>query len=293
MSEAQLAASMRWCYDVTKRNARNFFYGMKLTPEPKRSAMYAVYAFMRACDDLADDGGGSLDQLETFATQLDRVLDGNAPGDELPQYDMLWPAFSQVARDYQLDAPLLHAMLDGQRSDFTTTSIATFDELYQYCYRVASVVGLVCIRIWGHDGDPAVEKLAEQRGIALQITNILRDVVEDADRGRVYLPSEDMDRFGVSRDDIEQHRAGAGFAELIAFEADRARDYYELSAPLEKHLTRSCRGACDAITRIYRGLLDKIIDRPGRVLEERVRLSTPRKIFIALLAASGSSRVSR
>jgi zeta-carotene desaturase len=290
MSDEPLAVSMRWCYDVTKRNARNFFYGMKLTPEPKRSAMYAVYAFMRACDDLADEVDSSLDELEVFREQMQRVVDGGAPGSELPQYKLLWPAFAHVCGEYQLDGPLLHAMLDGQRSDFTTTAIATFDELYQYCYRVASVVGLVCIRIWGHDGDPAVEKLAEERGIALQITNILRDVVEDADRGRVYLPWDDMDRFGITRDDILAHRPGDGFNELIAFQAARARDYYEQSAPLEAHLTRSCRAACGAITQIYRGLLDKIIERPGRVLDERVRLNTPRKIGIALLVASGCAR---
>ncbi|MFW6336995.1 MAG: phytoene/squalene synthase family protein [Phycisphaeraceae bacterium] len=293
-----LAASFAHCHAVTRQQAKNFYYGMRLTPEPKRSALYAVYAFMRACDDLVDQPvdreGGEVQaetdaaavairrrRVEAFRAELDQVLRGGPmpPG-------MMWPAFAHVVHTYPVEGKHLHAMLDGQLADLEPTAYRTFDELYDYCYKVASVVGLVCVSVWGDDGDPAVPELAEHRGIALQLTNVLRDVKEDALRGRVYLPREDLDRFGVDPATLrgEGGSPPAAFVDLMNFELDRARAYYRKSAGLESHLDPACRATCWAMMRIYRRLLDKIAADPTRVLRQRVSLSPPRKAYLAARA---------
>ena len=293
-----MAESYAHCHAVTKAQAKNFYYGLRLTPEPKRSALYAVYAFMRACDDLVDQpvdpaGHGHASppahaaaraRVEAFRGDLQRVLDG----EPLPAGPM-WPAFAHVVETYAVQPEHLHAMLDGQLADLEHTDYPTFDALYGYCYRVASVVGLVCVSIWGDDGDPAVPQWAEHRGIALQLTNVLRDVVEDARRGRFYVPREDLDRFGV---DLVPLGEGpftdpgdvSRFVDLMRFEIDRSRSYYQRSASLEAHLDPSCRATCWAMMRIYRRILEKIDARPERVLYERVRLSPARKAYLAARA---------
>ncbi|HEX7009116.1 MAG TPA: squalene/phytoene synthase family protein, partial [Phycisphaeraceae bacterium] len=175
----RVRTSLVYCRQLTRRRAGNFYYGLMLTPEPKRSAVYAVYAFMRRCDDLADgpQAGAAEDvraRIETFRAQMEQVL-AAGPDDPLPQ-DPIWPAFWYVARSYPLDRAHLHAMLDGQLCDLVQMRYACFDELEAYCYRVASVVGLVCLSIWGYQGGQATQELARERGIAFQLTNILRDL---------------------------------------------------------------------------------------------------------------------
>jgi len=294
--EAEILDWQQYCFDVTRASAKNFFYGMKLTPEPKRSAMYTIYAFMRACDDLADDADPndpeSVERVETFRRQMLEACGGQPLSDGLSEYARLWPSFRIVVKDYGIEAQHLNDMLDGQRSDLAGITYHTFDDLYQYCYRVASVVGLVCIQVWGHDNDPAVKQLAEYRGIALQLTNILRDVVEDAERGRVYLPADDMKRFGYDPALITKRQGGEAFEKLMSFQIDRAREYYDRSAILESHINPGCRAACSVITRIYRELLEKIATRPAAVLETRVSISRLRKVKIALSAALRSTAAS-
>ena len=308
VASPDLAASFAHCHAVTRQQAKNFYYGLRLTPEPKRSALYAVYAFMRACDDLVDqpvdrEGGESQaethdatdaadaaevaevairrERVEAFRAELQRVLDGG-PTPAGP----MWPAFAHVVHTYGVRGEHLHAMLDGQLADLEPTTYQTFDELYDYCYKVASVVGLVCVSVWGDDGDPAVPKLAEHRGIALQLTNVLRDVKEDALRGRVYLPREDLDRFGVDPAVLrgESGSPPAAFVDLMNFELDRAGDYYEKSKGLESHVDPACRATCWAMMRIYRRLVEKIAADPARVLRQRVALSPPRKAYLAARA---------
>lgn len=294
--QASLDASFEHCREVARARAGNFYYGMKLTPEPKRSAIYAVYAFMRACDDLADeaDARAGADaaraEIDAFRGELDRVLAGERID------GAFWPAFAHVLNTYPIDPADLHHMLDGQAADMTVHRYATFDDLYRYCYNVASTVGLVCISVWGHEegGDSGDETrtLAEQRGIALQLTNILRDLAEDAGagsggggRGRVYLPAEDFERFGYTEADLQAGTVNAAFDEFMAFQIERARSYYAMSEPLERRLTPDCRATSWAMMRIYRGLLDRIAEAPRRVLRERIRLSKPAKVGIAARAA--------
>ncbi|MEX0885420.1 MAG: phytoene/squalene synthase family protein [Phycisphaeraceae bacterium] len=274
---------------MTRTRAGNFYHGLKLTPEPRRSAMYAVYAFMRACDDLTDEAGAEVDaaagleRIERFRATMQRALDA-ATADALPA-GALWPAFHHVVHRYGIDTAHLHAMLDGQRCDVLEQAYASFDELYAYCYRVASVVGLVCLSVWGYRGGAATRRLAEQRGVALQLTNILRDVAEDAQRGRVYLPADELARFDVTGAMLRgEEPATAGFDRLMRFQIERARGYYRASAGLERAIEPGCRGTSWAMMEIYRRLLERIARRPRDVLQRRVRLGTLEKLAIACQA---------
>lgn len=295
-----LEESLAYCRELTREQAKNFYFGLKLTPEPRRSAGYAVYAFMRACDDLVDqpvEPGKSasgevgsavmLARVETFRSRMMAVLSGQDDGLRGEAGGKFWPAFRNTVRTYGIDVSLCHAMLDGQRADLVKTHYADFAELYDYCYKVASIVGLVCIRIWGAPLDAETDRLAEYRGVALQLTNIIRDVVEDAQRGRVYLPADELARFGVTEEELRSGRASAEFDQLIAFQIRRARGYYEISQGLERRLDRECRSTCRALTAIYRELLEEIAARPRAVLAGRVRLTHFQKAWIALRSCAG------
>ena len=286
----RLAASFRFCQRVTKQRARNFYYGIKLMPEPKRSAMYALYGWMREADDLAEDtigrrGEGCAAALTQFlaatrsAVDADSILvDGFPPG-------RLWPAVHEIVRVYRLPFNYLNTMIDGQFLDQWKTRYQTFDEVYDYCYKVASVVGLLSLEIWGYEGGDETRRIAEWRGIAFQLTNILRDVLEDAERDRVYLPAEDFGAYELSPLMFTMADRSSVIGGLRRV-AERARDYYERSASLERRVHPDGRPCLEAMTRIYRGLLEKIARDPEAVLRgERVRLGKLRKGGIALRAS--------
>lgn len=279
-----LKASFDHCRTLTRNRAKNFYYGMKLTPEPKRSAMYAIYAWMRAADDLADDDGSGeikTQRLDQFRHQTQTALKGTTI-----DADLMWPAVSRTLIDYAIPMQYLSDMIDGQLQDLTQTGYDTFEQLYGYCYKVASVVGLTCITVWGYEGREATEKMAEKRGVALQLTNILRDLVEDAERGRIYLSLEDLAAAGLNADTfIKQLREpGPEFDRLMNSQIDIAKEYYEVSADLEQFVEPNCRPTCWAMMRIYRRLLDRIAANPRRVLTERVRISRFEKMRIAMTA---------
>lgn len=293
--DAITTASMTYCRDVTKKHARNFYYGMKLTPGIKRDALYAIYAFMRACDDLVDQDPTQLTvdmgtpqemghRIELFRSKMQAVIDtGNiAEADHKP--NSIWPAFNHVMKHYPVDPKYLHDMLDGQRRDLGIETFTTFEQLYDYCFNVASVVGLTCISIWGYNGGKDTQLLAEKRGIAFQLTNILRDLHEDSQRGRVYLPAQELAQFDVDPKVFATGEADAKFDRLMQFQVERAYSYYEDSEKLESHLNPDCQSTCWAMMRIYRGLLEKIADNPRRVLTERVRLTKFQKTAIAMRA---------
>ena len=167
--DGALRGSLAHCRRITRRRARNFYYGLMLMPEPKRSAMYAVYAFMRACDDLADgaeNGESRLERIEQFRRRMDQTLDCDRNG-SLPA-GPIWPAFRYVTAQFPIDRAHLNGMLDGQRCDLMKNRYDSFEELYRYCFNVASVVGLVCVSVWGHDDSADLWHMAEERGIALQ-----------------------------------------------------------------------------------------------------------------------------
>lgn len=247
-------------------------------PRAKRQAMCAVYAFMRRSDDMADDAGspqGALAGLRAWREMLAVALDGKESGDPI------LPALADTVHRYGIEHRYLFELLDGTEMDQTKTRFATFQELYQYCYRVASCVGLVVLPIFGYR-DPSALGPAEACGVAFQLTNILRDVKEDADRGRIYLPAEDMRRFGVSEEDIMKNRYTPAFVELMRFEAARARDYYAKAKPLLELISPDSRGTLAIMMEVYGRLLDKMEARQFRVFDGRTRLSGCEKFWIVL-----------
>lgn len=278
-----VSEAARYCRRITRRRARNFYYGLKLAPEPQRSALFSIYAWMRRADDLVDgaddDTNGPLRNIEAFRCATDAALAG-----QIVDGDPLWVALADTATGFNVDREALYAMLDGQIDDLIGRRYQTFDQVREYCYRVASAVGLICIEIWGYR-DPVARKLAVDRGIAFQLTNILRDYKEDYDSGRVYLPAEDFARHDLTPSQVRQWSDPSRCRQFILEQVERTKSFYVRSASLEGLITPSCRPALWAMTSIYRSLLRKIQRAPQRIIiGRRLRLSPLRKGAIALRA---------
>lgn len=275
--------SYRYCRDIARKRAKNFYYSFLLLEKAQRNAMCAIYAFMRHCDDLSDDPASSdraqLQQsIAVWRIQLDRALAGHFDTD-----DPIWPAFHDSVKRYAIPHRFFHEMIDGITSDIEPRQMQTFDELYRYCYQVASVVGLTVIHIFGFHSVRAL-LLAEKCGIAFQLTNIMRDVREDAELGRVYLPAEDLHRFGVSVQQLQSGVEDEPFRELMRFEAKRARACYEESAPLLKLIQPKSRRSLWALREIYLRLLARIDKSNYSVLSRRINVPTHTKILLLLRA---------
>jgi len=264
--------SYEWCEGVARTQAKNFYYSFLLLARPKRRAMCAVYAFMRYCDDLSDDEGipDRAAAIARWRDGLTAALQGRA-GEHA-----VWPAFIDTVARYKIPHQYFFDMIEGVSSDLEPRRIATFEELYGYCYHVASVVGLTIIHIFGFEDRRALE-LAEKCGIAFQLTNILRDVREDAGKNRVYLPAEDFARFGVSAETLQPRDR---FLKLMEFEANRARDYYQQAAPLVGLIDEGSRASLRALIGIYSRLLDRIVESNYDVLERRIRVPTWEKLWV-------------
>jgi len=270
-----LAESYTFCERVARTQAKNFYYSFLLLSRPQRQAMCAIYAFMRYCDDLSDAEGISdrAGAIARWQTDLDAALAGSAP--ENP----VWPAFADAVARYRIPHEYFRAMIRGVSSDLEPRHIQTFQELYDYCYHVASVVGLTIIHIFGFN-DPRALELAERCGVAFQLTNILRDVREDAEHGRVYLPAEDLERFGVKTEELFGAALSPALRSLLEFEAERARAYYQESEPLMDMVDSRSRASLKALIGIYSRLLDRISSSGYEVLRERVRVPAWEKIWI-------------
>jgi len=267
--------SYAFCERVARTQAKNFYYSFLLLSRPQRQAMCAIYAFMRYCDDLSDAEGVAdrAGAIARWQADLDSALAGAAP--EHP----VWPAFSDAVARYRIPHEYFRAMIRGVSSDLEPRHIQTFQELYDYCYHVASVVGLTIIHIFGFD-DPRALELAERCGVAFQLTNILRDVREDAEHGRVYLPAEDLARFGVDPKELAGGAISPALRSLLEFEAERARAYYLEAQPLTGLVDRRSRASLKALIRIYARLLERISNSGYEVLRERVRVPAWEKIWI-------------
>ncbi len=273
--------SYEYCRRVARSRARNFYYSFVLLSAQQRKAMCAIYAFMRQCDDLSDEAGASREALEAWRTEMVEALDGRFGPHPV------WPAFRHTVRRFGIPHRYFHEMIDGVLGDLTPRRFETFPELYRYCYQVASVAGLVSIHIFGFDTQSALP-LAEKCGVAFQLTNILRDVREDLELGRVYLPAEDLARFGVTEaalaDGARAIREGGGLLELMRFEAARARDYYRESQALLDLIHPRSRRSLWALISIYSRLLARIEGAGYDVFTRRVRLPALEKSLIVLRA---------
>lgn len=293
---AQLTMAYSVCRGITRTSAKNFYYAFLVLPKRKRQALCAVYAFMRRCDDIADDASLSLEErrckLDVWLSALHRAQQGQ------PSDDPILVALTDAQRRYTIPAGLLDELAMGTAMDVDsaaenpgaplsqnaaslglTVQYKTFDDLKVYCYRVASVVGLVCIHIFGYR-DPAAEPLAEQCGMAFQLTNIIRDVKEDAAMGRVYLPEEDLEKFGLSAAELLAAPDAARFRPLLELEANRAREFYQAGEQLSAYISEDSQPALWVLVNIYRKLLEKIADRQYNVFSGKVSLTVSEKLRV-------------
>lgn len=275
----RLAESRAWCRRTARRTARNFYATFLVLPSPLLGDMCVLYAFLRVSDDLGDDPAvpscERLRRLQDWGRDLDAALagdDGRHP---------LFPALVDLVTRHRLPVAHLHAVLEGIRRDQKHPRFATFDELSDYCWHVAGVVGLCCVRIWGCRDEGALESAVEC-GLAFQLTNILRDLREDAADGRLYLPDEDLVRFGCPREDVVAGKRTDAFRELMRFETQRARGCYARAERLFDQLEPVGRPILSAMMRVYGGLLAEIERRDFDVFTRRVALPAWKKALILI-----------
>lgn len=282
----QMSTAYSVCRHIARSSAKNFYYGFMLLPARKRNALSAVYAFMRHADDLSDEPGMAPAERRAKLTEF---IESYHRSVELGRTDdPVFLALKDSQQRYNIPMELLDQLVAGTGMDVREelaqngapqVVYGSFEELYGYCYHVASVVGLVCIRIFGYR-TPEAEKYAEQLGIAFQLTNILRDVKEDAAMARVYLPQEDLARFGVTAEELGSGVPIEKLRPLLAFEAARAREFYISAERLLPLIEEVSRPALWAMVEIYRGILDRIELKQYDVYTERVRLSLGDKLKV-------------
>ena len=263
------------CRIITKREAKNFYYAFLTLPAAKRRAIYAAYAFCRHCDDSVDEGTSTeakLTALSELQTSLNSTYSGEASS---PVY----VALSDVARNYEIPQEYFQEVILGVESDLVKDRFQNFEELRKYCYQVASVVGLICLQIFGYEDDDA-KQYAVDLGLAMQLTNIIRDVHEDLDMGRVYLPQDEMTRFGYSEEDLKNSVRNQAFLDLMNFQSKRAREYFDRGFKLLPYLSRRSRACPAVLGALYSKVLDRIESSEYDVLESRISLSKAEKIGI-------------
>ena len=282
-----LAEAYAYCRHITQRSSSNFYHAFRLLTWERHNALCALYAFCRFVDDIADqdhvDEGQPQNRkerlaqlLNTWREELSRCY-GGAPHHPISR------ALADAVRRFPIQQEHLAGIIDGVEMDLSRTRYQTFSELYEYCYRVASLVGLVCIEIFGYQS-PQAREYAINLGIAFQLTNILRDVREDAQRERIYLPLADLARFEYSEQELLGHEYNAAFLKLMTFESQRAQEYYSRAVSLLDRQDRRSLVAAEAMRLIYHGLLKRIALQKFNVFQRRVTLPTPVKIGLALTA---------
>jgi len=270
------------CREVTRASATSFYYGMRLLPRSRRSALYAVYAFARRIDDIADGGASPGARRAALTGARDELARLGQPTD-----DPVLVALGDACRRYPLPREALGELVDGATMDVEGRTYRTFAELVGYCRHVGGTIGRLSLGVFGgEDKGPHAMSLADDLGVAFQLTNILRDVREDRDEGRVYLPQEDLERFGCS---LAPGSAQAGFAELVRFEADRAEEWYARGLELLPLLDRSSASCVSAMAGVYRRLLHRIVREPERVLDGRLSLPGWEKGWVAARSLVGAA----
>ena len=273
-TDAALREGYARCASITRRSSSNFYYAFMLLPAERRQALYSVYAFCRFVDDIADDAsaGKPAELLTRWREELERVFNGS-PTHPISR------ALAHNVRRFGIPRSYFEEIIDGVGMDLERTRYATFEELRLYCYRVASAVGLVCIEIFGYR-NPRTRQYAENLGIAFQLTNIIRDLSEDATRGRIYLPLEDLARFGVSEDEILRGADTLELRRLLEHEVERARSFYAKAEQALAVEDRAAMVCAEAMRSIYRALLERIASKGCGVVGRRYRISTPHKLYL-------------
>lgn len=270
----ELDTAYRWCKEYTKNRAKNFYYGFAILPREKRNAIYAAYAFSGHVDDIADELSDRAEQGRQLAearARLRQCYDGQRSG---PLFTALGGAVDRftVPREY------FEELINGVEMDFTINRYATWDELHQYCYRVAAMVGMICISIFGTKPAPYTKEAAISMGVGLQIVNIMRDVREDAERGRVYFPADELAAHGLSADEILASRYDERFAAMMRQQGQRAHRYFRRGQRLLPLLDLRSRMCVNVLQGIYLEILNRIEARNYDVLSERISLSSREKL---------------
>lgn len=269
------------CGHVSKAAHSSFYMAFFGLPKPKRNALCALYAFNRLVDNVSDEPGdveSKRRDLARWRAMLDEALAGKTDG------HAILPALADTISRFSIPTRYFHDLILGAEMDLTIASYATFDQLSEYCYRVAGTVGLTCVHVFGFS-DPKVPDLAERLGLAFQLTNIIRDVGSDFEMGRVYLPEEDLERFGCRREDL-QGPSTTPLRDLLAFEADRAWSCYEDGAALVGEIDADSRATLWALVRTYSSLLARIEERDFDVFSSRISVSSAEKIRYLLMAGT-------
>jgi phytoene synthase len=285
----EVRAAYAACRAIARKKAKNFYYAFVALPASKRNAICAVYAFMRQADDLSDDETLPVAErqiaLNAWVGDWHRALAGS------PTNDPVFLALLDAQRRFAIPPQLLDQLVEGTATDLQPSAVnagrfagyATFADLYHYCYLVASVVGLVCIRIFGYL-DPRAEKLAEETGVAFQLTNILRDVREDAQRGRLYLPLEDLERCGVPPSSLTEISSGLQLTpqqrQVLAIQAERAGEFYKSAGALLPLISPDSRAALWVLVTIYHRLLRHIEQQNFDVFSARIGVPAYEKLTI-------------
>jgi len=266
----------QYCQDKAVQSGSSFYYSFMFLPPCKRRAITALYAFCREVDDIVDecsDENVARTTLAWWRTQVAAIYEGT------PQHPVC-QALAPVVRRFNLPQEYLHEIIDGMEMDLTQHAYADFKALHLYCYRVASVVGLLAAEIFGYT-DRMTLKYAHDLGIAFQLTNIIRDVGEDARRGRIYLPLDELQQFGVSTDDILNARESASFHKLMQFQIERAQHFYRQAFEQLPGADRKAQRTGLIMAAIYRATLDEILASGCHVLKQRVSLTPLRKLWLA------------
>jgi phytoene synthase len=294
----ELTEAYRECERITWSQARNFAYGIRLLPPSKRRGLAVIYAFARRIDDIGDGTMPADEKIVALEAARQQILDLTRP----PADDPVLLALADVERNFPVPIPAFGELIDGCVADVRGTSYQTFDDLLYYCRCVAGSIGRLSLGIFGTSHDAAqAAQLADSLGVALQLTNILRDIREDHQNGRIYLPAEDLAKFdcdsaflgGTTPPDPPAHGGlvqppvPPGFTRLVEFEAERARDWYATGWKLLAMLDRRSAACTGAMAGIYRRLLDRIAAEPAAVLRARISLSGREKATVAVKALAG------
>jgi len=265
-----------YCSRLTRKSRSNFYYAFLFLSKEKREAIYAVYAFCRSVDDVADGNASVLEkrrQLDEWYRELDRCYEGR------PHHPITVKLAQSVQR-FRIQKEYFEELIAGVEMDLTHNRYLTFRELYEYCYRVAGVVGLMCIEIFGYR-NPKAKDYAINLGVALQLTNIMRDLRVDAERGRIYLPQEDMARFGYTEGELVRSAYTPAFLELMRSTGARARTYFQNARELLTVEDRRSLFAAEIMGAIYYKLLETIEASGYRVFDRTIRLPTTQKLWLA------------
>ena len=270
-----LNQAYEYCREITRRQARNFYFAFITLPSLRRTAIYVVYAFARLCDDIADDERPTNQKVNLLKQLRQRLADTFNGHPEGP----IFSALLDVAKKYEIPQEYFAALISGVEMDMTKTRYANFEELEQYCHGVSTTVGLICAEILGYK-DPIAREYAVDLSLAMQLTNILRDLKEDTARDRIYIPQDELSHFGYSEVDLRNETINQQYLALMEFQTKRIREYYRRASkilPLVPIRSRTCVAILHGF---YSKLLDRIETRKFDVFKSTIRLSTREKLFL-------------